>query len=69
MILPEEAPTCEACGGQIQHPSEDFAFPPENGLCAGELPECENSPCYCGSTGEHDGCLMPVYDCYGVNQE
>jgi hypothetical protein len=36
-IHPEIAPTCEQCGGQIQHAIFDFTFPPENGLC-----ECED---------------------------
>jgi len=36
-IHPEIAPTCNTCGGQIQHAIFDFTFPPENGLC-----ECED---------------------------
>ena len=39
-IHPEEAPTCEGCGGQIEHPDYLFTFPPENGLCAMELQAC-----------------------------
>ena len=36
-IHPEDAPTCEECGGQIEHSTLLFTFPPENGLC-----ECPN---------------------------
>ena len=25
--------------------------------------------CYCGSRGEQDGCLMPVYNCYGEDEK
>jgi len=36
-IHPEDAPTCEECGGQIEHSKFLFTFPPHNGLC-----ECLN---------------------------
>ena len=40
-IDPEAMPTCEGCGGQKEHPTKEFSYPPENGLCAMELDECE----------------------------
>lgn len=40
-VEPEEMPTCEGCGGQKEHPTKEFSYPPENGLCAMELDECE----------------------------
>lgn len=39
-IHPEEMPTCHSCGGQKQHPTKLFTYPPENGLCDNELEEC-----------------------------
>ncbi len=36
-IHPEDAPTCEECGGQIEHSTLRFTVPPQNGLC-----ECPN---------------------------
>jgi hypothetical protein len=39
-VHPESQPTCEGCGGQIEHPTLRFTFAPENGLCAMELDEC-----------------------------
>ena len=39
-VDPEEMPTCNGCGGQKEHPSKEFSYPPENGLCANELKEC-----------------------------
>ena len=32
-IHPEDAPTCEQCGGQIEHSELLFTFAPRNGLC------------------------------------
>tara|TARA_R100000781_G_scaffold55848_1_gene36332 strand:+ start:132 stop:731 length:600 start_codon:yes stop_codon:yes gene_type:complete len=40
-IDPEAMPTCDGCGGQKEHPTKLFSYPPENGLCAMELDECE----------------------------
>tara|TARA_R100000234_G_C4935072_1_gene150325 strand:+ start:72 stop:704 length:633 start_codon:yes stop_codon:yes gene_type:complete len=40
-VDPESMPTCEGCGGQKEHPTKEFSYPPENGLCAMELDECE----------------------------
>ena len=40
-VDPENMPTCEGCGGQKEHPTKEFSYPPENGLCAMELDECE----------------------------
>ena len=45
-IHPEDAPTCEKCGGQIEHETKLFSEVPENGLC--ECPEVPNW------TGEKD---------------
>ena len=34
--------TCECCGGEIIPAGiESLHYVPENGLCAGELPDCE----------------------------
>ena len=41
-VDPESMPTCEGCGGQKEHPTKEFSYPPENGLCAMELDECEH---------------------------
>ena len=38
-IKPEDAPTCEKCGGQIEHTDKLFTSVPENGLC-----ECLDVP-------------------------
>ena len=40
-IDPEAMPTCDGCGGQKEHPTKEFSYAPENGLCAMELDECE----------------------------
>ena len=40
-IDPESMPTCNGCGGQKEHPTKDFSYAPENGLCSMELDECE----------------------------
>ena len=40
-VHPEDMPTCDGCGGQKEHPTKEFTYPPENGLCAMELDECE----------------------------
>ena len=40
-VHPEDMPTCDGCGGQKEHPTKLFSYPPENGLCAMELDECE----------------------------
>lgn len=39
-INPEQCPTCHGCGGQKEHPTKEFSYPPENGLCQNELDEC-----------------------------
>jgi|10_taG_2_1085330.scaffolds.fasta_scaffold93894_2 hypothetical protein len=39
-VNPEDMPTCHGCGGQKQHPTKLFTYPPENGLCDNELNEC-----------------------------
>lgn len=41
-VDPEAMPTCDGCGGQKEHPTKNFSYPPENGLCAMELDECEH---------------------------
>lgn len=40
-VDPENMPTCDGCGGQKEHPTKEFSYPPVNGLCANELDECE----------------------------
>jgi hypothetical protein len=52
-IHPEDAPTCEECGGQIEHSTLLFTFPPENGLCEcpgvvewDEKDQCEHESTY-----------------------
>lgn len=42
-IRPEDAPTCEKCGGQIEHEEKLFSEVPENGLC-----ECLEVPNWTG---------------------
>lgn len=39
-VHPEDMPTCDGCGGQKQHATKEFTYPPENGLCDNELKEC-----------------------------
>tara|TARA_R100000458_G_C8251521_1_gene228393 strand:+ start:87 stop:641 length:555 start_codon:yes stop_codon:yes gene_type:complete len=40
-VHPEDMPTCDGCGGQKEHPTKQFSYPPQNGLCGMELDECE----------------------------